>query len=53
MKLKYENNVSRANEQVKGWMEEIKGGNNQNDDIVIHIFRLYQSAPDPVFCKYI
>ena len=31
----FDNNVSLANEQVNGWMEEIKGINNQNNYIVI------------------
>ena len=49
----YGNDVILAKKQVKVCMEEIKGSNNWHDDILLHIFQLYHSAPDPVFREYI
>ena len=49
----FDNNMSLANEQVNGWMKEIKDINNQHNYIVIYIFQLYHSTPDPVFGNYI
>ena len=46
-----DNDLSLANYQVKGWMEEIEGSNNRHDNIFLHIFQLYQSNPEPLFCK--
>ena len=34
-------------------MKEIEDRNNRNDSIIIHIFQLYQSAPESVCCDYI
>ena len=49
----FDKNTSLANEEVKSWVEEIRRSNHQNDDIVLHIFQLYHSTPNPVFCEYI